>query len=273
VPVDDELLAERLKDAARKLFTGLRGAGYGRCDVRVDAAGEPWMLEINANPGVFYPLEDPGTADLILTLSPGGHGAFADQILRAALNRRARRHRPWEVRSDGNGGFGMYATRTVVAGEVVEGYEEQPHHLVTRGRVEASWGVLEREWFERYAWPLSDEVWVMWSPDAEDWRPINHSCDPSAWLEGLDVIARRDLAPGDEITLDYATFCTEPLRAFPCACGAEECRGVVRGGDHLEDFVERYGTHLSDHVRRKREARGKAAAVVDMGVRRRRRRP
>jgi D-alanine-D-alanine ligase len=113
----------------------------------------------------------------------------------------------------------------------------------------------------------------MWSPDAEDWRPINHSCDPSAWLEGLDVIARRDLAPGDEITLDYATFCTEPLRAFPCACGAEECRGVVRGGDHLEDFVERYGTHLSDHVRRKREARGKAAAVVDMGVRRRRRRP
>jgi hypothetical protein len=99
---------------------------------------------------------------------------------------------------------------------------------------------------------MSDEVWAMWSPDPEDWKPINHACDPSAWFEGLDLVARRDLEPGDEITMDYATFCTEPMAEFACSCGALGCRSVIRGSDHLEDFVERYGDHLSDHVLRKR---------------------
>jgi D-alanine-D-alanine ligase len=270
VPVADELLAERLKEAARRLFVGLRGAGYGRCDVRVDADGEPWMLEINANCGVFYPLDDPGTADLILDASPGGHRAFADQILRAALARRDRRRRPWAVRCAEDGGYGTYAGRAIAAGEVIERHEEKPHHLVTRSHVEEHWSPLHRRWFEQFAWPLTDEVWVMWSPDPDEWRPLNHSCDPSAWLEGLDVVARRDLAPGDEITLDYATFCTEPLREFPCACGAEECRGTVRGGDHLEDFVARYGDHVSDHVRRRREALARSRGSVELASRRRR---
>jgi D-alanine-D-alanine ligase len=109
---------------------------------------------------------------------------------------------------------------------------------------------------------MSDEVWAMWSPDPEDWKPINHSCDPSAWFEGLDLVARRDLEPGDEITMDYATFCTEPMAEFDCACGAPECRSVIRGSDHLEDFVERYGSHLSDHVRRKREEAARAPRLV-----------
>jgi D-alanine-D-alanine ligase len=83
---------------------------------------------------------------------------------------------------------------------------------------------------------------------------VNHSCDPSAWLEGLDVVARRRLEPGQEITLDYATFYNERMPAFQCHCGSEACRGIVRGTDYLEPFVERYGEHISDYVRRKREA-------------------
>jgi hypothetical protein len=57
------------------------------------------------------------------------------------------------------------------------------------------------------------------------------------------------------------------MRAFPCACGAGGCRGVVRGSDHLEPFVERYGDHVSDHVRKKREEVGVAAGVGEAGVR------
>lgn len=263
VPLADPELAARVKDAAAKLFLGVRGAGYGRCDVRVDERGEPFFLEINPNPGVFYPDHSAGTADLILHHDPAGHRGFAEQVVRAAVARRDRRRKCWEVRADREGSYGMYALRPVAAGEVIEPYEEGPHHLVSRRHVEARWGAPQREWFERYAWPMSDDVWAIWSPDPEEWKPINHSCDPSAWLEGLDIVARRDLAPGEEVTLDYATFCTEPMEEFACACGAAGCRGVVRGTDYLEPFVERYGRHVSDHVARKR--REAAAATGRVG--------
>lgn len=252
VPVADSALAERAADGCRKLFLGLRGAGYGRCDLRVDADGVPYLLEINANPGVFYPPDDPGTADLILRYDPAGPRGFAAQVVRAAVARWARRQRSWEVRGDRLGNYGTFATRPIAAGEIVERHEERPHHLVTRAHVEAHWPAVERGWFERYAWPVSDEVFAIWHPDPEEWRPLNHSCDPSAWLSGLDVVARRAIAAGEEITLDYATFCAEPMRPFRCDCGTALCRGMVRGSDHLEPFVERYGDHLSDHVRRRR---------------------
>ncbi len=158
----------------------------------------------------------------------------------------------------GTGGdYGVFATRAYRAGDRVIVFEERPHHLVTRGHVEACWDERRREWFARYAWPLTDEVWVTWSEDPEEWRPVNHSCDPSAWLEGLDVVARRPVAAGEEITLDYATLRDEQMQAFECACGASGCRGVVRGTDYLEEFVDEYGNHVSDHVRRKRAARAR----------------
>ena len=46
------------------------------------------MLEINPNCGVFYPPDDPGTADLILANDRHGHRGFAEQVVRAALARR-----------------------------------------------------------------------------------------------------------------------------------------------------------------------------------------
>src|SRR5262245_17355356 len=34
----------------------------------------------------------------------------------------------------------------------------------------------------------------------------NHSCDPNLWWEGpYDLVARRDIAAGEELTNDYAT--------------------------------------------------------------------
>jgi len=261
-PVADAELAARVEDEAAKLFRDLGGTGWGRCDVRVDAAGRTWMLEINPNAAVFYPPGDPSTADAILALSPGGPRAFAEQMVRAALARRERRRPAWTVRAGREGDYATHAARAIRAGETIQVFEERPHTLVTRRHVEANWGPQERVWFERCAWPLSDDVWAIWSPDPEEWTPMNHSCDPSAWLDGLDVVARREMAAGDEITLDYATFCTDPMLPFACACGAADCRGTIRGSDHLEPFVARYGDHVSDHVRRKREEAGVAVGAA-----------
>jgi D-alanine-D-alanine ligase len=91
VPVSDPDLAARLQEMTRRMFVGMNGSGYGRCDFRMNAAGELFLLEINPNCGVFYPPEAPGTADDILSLDPGGHAAFVDLLLRGALARYVRR--------------------------------------------------------------------------------------------------------------------------------------------------------------------------------------
>jgi len=46
-PVRDADLDRRLRDMAARFFVGMRGAGFGRCDLRVDRDGRPFMLEIN----------------------------------------------------------------------------------------------------------------------------------------------------------------------------------------------------------------------------------
>ncbi len=49
------------------------------------AATEP--LEINANCGIYYPSDEPGSADQCLAYDPAGHEAFTRQLVAAALKR------------------------------------------------------------------------------------------------------------------------------------------------------------------------------------------
>ena len=91
VPVADPVLDARLRDDCARFFVALKGASFGRCDVRVDRSGTPFMLEINPNCGVYYPLADAGSADLCLANDPEGHVGFTRQLIRAALQRH--RHR------------------------------------------------------------------------------------------------------------------------------------------------------------------------------------
>jgi D-alanine-D-alanine ligase-like ATP-grasp enzyme len=86
-PVDDPLLDARLRDVSARFFVALKGASFGRCDIRVDASGTPFMLEINPNCGVYYLPESYGSADLCLAHDPEGHAGFTRQLIRAALRR------------------------------------------------------------------------------------------------------------------------------------------------------------------------------------------
>src|SRR5436190_8335032 len=252
VQCDDDELAERLEDISRKLFIGLNGAGYGRCDIRMNQKGELFMLEINPNCDVAYPLEEAGSADLILLHQPWGHREFFEKIIRAALKRQQRQHRKWHLLLDSRSRYGMYAMEDIAAGDLVEAHEEQPHVLVSQEHVRKNWNAEQQVWFSQYAYPLTDQVFVSWSPDPEHWKPINHSCDPNAWLEGLDLVARRNIAAGEEIAIDYATFYNERMDDFVCHCSARDCRKIIRGADYRKPFVERYGDHVSDYVRSKR---------------------
>jgi D-alanine-D-alanine ligase len=89
-PVADPGLAAKLRDDSARLFVGLEGAGFGRCDFRVDAAGRRFLLEINANCGVYYPPDERGGADMCIAHDPAGHEGFTRQLIAAALQRHRR---------------------------------------------------------------------------------------------------------------------------------------------------------------------------------------
>lgn len=49
-PQEDALLLERLTELAERCWREFDLRGYARVDFRVDRAGQPWILEVNANP-------------------------------------------------------------------------------------------------------------------------------------------------------------------------------------------------------------------------------
>ncbi|TFG66583.1 MAG: SET domain-containing protein-lysine N-methyltransferase [Gemmatimonadales bacterium] len=249
VPVEDPVLAGRLREASARFFVALHGAGYGRCDLRVDEDGRPWMLEINPNCGLYFELKDAGSADLCLMNDPAGHVGFTKQVIAAAFARHARRQRNWEVRPLPDGDYGMFASRDLAAGDIVVSHEATAHHIVSLKQVEQHWTDERRARFGTHAWPLTDDTWVIWGRSPDDWMPIEHSCDPNTWHTGLDLTARRAIRSGEEITIDYAMRYNERMPSFECDCASRICRKTIRGTDYLTDVVDRYGDHVSDYVR------------------------
>ena len=88
--MEDPVLAARLRDECARFFVKLKAASFGRCDLRVDKTGTPYMLEINANCGIYYPPADYGSADIVLSLDPAGHEGFTRQLVAAAFARHER---------------------------------------------------------------------------------------------------------------------------------------------------------------------------------------
>src|SRR5699024_1743028 len=126
-------------------------------------------------------------------------------------------------------GFGIYAATNIKKHEVIFCGEEGEHRLVTKRHVEKTWSNEEQKTFRHYAYPLSDEVYAIWDREPGNWAPQNHSCKPNTAYDGLNVIALNDVAKGEELTLDYATFLDETAASFECRCGAENCRKTIRG--------------------------------------------
>ncbi|MCP4200582.1 MAG: SET domain-containing protein-lysine N-methyltransferase [bacterium] len=250
--VQDEEMDAKLRDVSARLFLKLNGTGYGRCDLRVDSEGRAFMLEINANCGLFYPPADASSADFCLQADPDGHEGFTRLIIDAAIKRHARNSPAWEVRPRSENRHGVFARRPIRKNQRILLAEGRPHRLVTRSHAAEHWNSQQLEFFRRTAWPVTEELFVAWSQEPDEWTPFGHSCNPNAWLEGLDVAARRRIKKGEEITLDYATFHNEQMPDFECDCDGPDCRGTIRGDDYLQNFVEAYGDHVSDYVKSKR---------------------
>lgn len=81
---------------------------------------------------------------------------------------------------------------------------------------------------------------------------LNHSCEPNLGLQGQIVfVAMRDIAAGEELTIDYAMTDDEPYE-MPCDCGVKACRGTITGYDWKQPALQRkYDGYFSWFIQRR----------------------
>jgi len=79
---------------------------------------------------------------------------------------------------------------------------------------------------------------------------LNHSCDPNVILdtEKMVMVARRDIAKGEELSFFYPSTEWEMNAPFICLCGAASCIHVVAGARFLPlSTLEHH--YLNPHIR------------------------
>ena len=85
---------------------------------------------------------------------------------------------------------------------------------------------------------------------------INHSCEPNCGvflrdgIDALEIHAMRDIAAGEELYTDYATFEFE-IKHFPgrCLCGTAACRGYITGyKDMPQEVRDSYGPYIAEYL-------------------------
>ena len=89
--LNDSVLISRLQDMGRRMFLAMDGIGYGRCDIRMNAQGELFILEINPNGAIMLLPEEYGPADYMILYDKDGYSGFFDRIFRSALLRQKMR--------------------------------------------------------------------------------------------------------------------------------------------------------------------------------------
>lgn len=228
-PCTDPELERDLKAAAEKIFNGFNGVGYGRLDFRVNSKREIYFLEINFTCSVFYTDGYEGSADFILRYDPVGQAGFLRHIVAEGIARHRRKKKPYCIKGNAIAGFGIYAARDIKEGEIIFAGEEKSQRITTRRHVSGNWNEDQKLNFRRYAYALSEEVFVLWDEDPAEWAPQNHCCEANTGLDGLNVVALTDIAINEELTLDYSDFLDENMEPFECKCGSPACRGLIRG--------------------------------------------
>ncbi len=226
---DDEALNNQIKDAAKKIFSAFDGKGYARLDFRLNEKNELFFLEINFTCSVFYEDGYEGSADYILNNVPNGKQQFLQKIIDEGIERHKAKQKKYAMKGNSIAGFGIFAVQNILANEVLFKGEEMAQRIVTKKYVEQNWDNKAKENFKHYAYPLSDEVYILWDENPTNWAPQNHSCNPNTTYKGLNVIAIKDIKINEELTLDYAQFLNENIEPFACRCGAVNCKGLVKG--------------------------------------------
>jgi SET domain-containing protein len=156
-----------------------------------------------------------------------------------------------EIRPSSIHGKGMFATAPIKQGEAVNIWGGTL--LLTEEDLEGK----RNEWRAKgYVWSTIGEglyLAILLGEENKDLTNfINHTCDPNVWMQDeVALVARRDIAVGEELTVDYAMFEGDEdwVGRFECRCGSDLCRGRFAGRDwRRKDLQERYGDRWSPFI-------------------------
>jgi SET domain-containing protein len=162
--------------------------------------------------------------------------------------------------------FGVFAKENIQQGEMIFRNWNDNCTLKTREEV-AALPDSYRLFFEKYCTELKEHCYVGPYPneDIENQLDyfINHSCNPNTWMANdHDVVARRDIQCGEQITIDYATFVVnefESAKIDPCLCGSYNCRSKV-GKDDWWILRDTYRGHYISWIQKKIDQKEKEQA-------------
>lgn len=143
---------------------------------------------------------------------------------------RVLKHQPFVIRDSGIQGMGAFATRPIPKRAWIVEYtgERITHEEADRHDRDAS--------PHTFLFTVDERTVIDAAVGGNDARFINHSCDPNceAWVhEGrIFIVAKRNIATGEELTYDYALAWDDEDEAeafgwYACRCGASNCRGTM----------------------------------------------
>jgi uncharacterized protein len=130
---------------------------------------------------------------------------------------------------------------------------------VKTGELLAVWGGRVVDWrllngldagHQIAAVQVEDGLFLAPAGPPEAAHAFNHSCAPNAGLSGrIALAALRDIWPGEEVCLDFATVFSDYFEAFACHCGSPNCRRSIRSDDWRkpelwEDYLQHFSPYL-----------------------------
>jgi len=158
-------------------------------------------------------------------------------------------------------GQGLFARDAIVRGEIVAVKGGYIVGAAEWRRLELTLGSAEIQ--------LADDLFI--APVDPEHREgsmlyVNHSCDPNLALQGqIVLVAMRDIGPGEELTIDWAT--TDDLDyELVCNCGSPRCRGTLTGKDWMKpELQEKYRGWFCWFLQRKIDAQAAGRSIASSG--------
>lgn len=148
----------------------------------------------------------------------------------------AKQHASWhEVRRSALHGNGVFALRDIPAGTRILPYTGA---RISPEEADARHPTNPDDPFHTFFFALSCGKVIDGGKKGNDARWINHSCEPNCETEEstdgkrVTIVARRDIAAGEELFYDYGLVIdddiTEQMKLdYRCLCGSASCRGTM----------------------------------------------
>lgn len=156
-------------------------------------------------------------------------------------------------------GLGFFAKEPIKKGEILA---VKGGHIIDRATLLANKAVVNNSQEQ-----ITDELYLApLTPEEEQASTIycNHSCEPNAgWQGQIVIVAMRDIAPGEEISLDYAMHFDDDIMMFECNCQTPSCRHHVTGRDwQIPELQEKYKGYLVWFIEQKINTHNKSLTKI-----------